>query len=112
MSRYCLRPLPELNYLYEISIGWDQPLATYFVAVFGPPDHDGDPALLRWIGSTFAEIQNPADAIAYARPLAELPHNIHKRLRIDQDKAPGPTVKPHGAIAMFLRKPPLIAALS
>jgi hypothetical protein len=112
MSRYCLRPLPHLGCLYEISIGWDQPLGTYFVAAFGPPDDNGDPALLRWIGSTFAEITNPSDAIAYARPLAELPHDIYKRLRLDQQKGPGPKAKPEGVISLFLRKPPLIAALS
>ncbi len=110
MTRYSLRPLPELTHVYEVAIGWDQAMATYFVAIFGPPDEQGDPVLLRWMGATFGEAQHPQDAVTYARRVAEVPCDLYRRLRRDRNRAPPPDSPPEPTIARFLTRPPLIDA--
>jgi hypothetical protein len=37
MSRYSLAPRAGAPGIYEVAIGWDRPLGTYFVIVFGGP---------------------------------------------------------------------------
>ncbi len=110
MSRYSLRPLPELTHVYEVAVGWDQAMATYFVAIFGPPDEQGDPTLLRWMGGTFGEAPHPQAAITYARHVAEIPCDLYRRLIRDRDRAPPPESLPELTIARFLTTPPLIDA--
>lgn len=112
MTRYSLRPLPELTHVYEVAVGWDQAMATYFVAIFGPPDEQGDPTLLRWMGSTFGEAQHPQAAITYARRVAEVPYDLYRRLLRDRGRAPPPGSPPETTIARFLTRPPLIDAQS
>jgi len=34
MSRYSLRPLPHRSDVFEVAVGWDAGLSTYFVTVF------------------------------------------------------------------------------
>ena len=43
MSRFSLRPLAHHTDLFEIALGWDPGLGTYFVTVFGTPDRDREP---------------------------------------------------------------------
>ena len=40
MSRYSLKPLPEHADLFEVALGWDPGLGTYFLTLFGAPDQD------------------------------------------------------------------------
>lgn len=50
MSRYSLKPLPHRADLFEVAVGWDSALNTYFAIVFGVPDAACDPAILSWRG--------------------------------------------------------------
>lgn len=94
MSRYSLRPLHYLPELFEVAIGWDPGLATYFAAVYGPPDHTGDPEILRAIGMKWREAPNPETAIAFVRPVAQIPYDIFRRLSVDARKNPASTDPP------------------
>lgn len=109
MTRYSLRPLPELTHIYEVAIGWDPNLATFFVAIFGPPDEDHDPVLLRWIGATYGEIEEPQPAITFARRVAEVPCFLHRRLRLDRQRFP-PACDPGSPVEKFLTNPVLIGS--
>lgn len=102
MTRYCLKPLPDLPHIYEVAIGWDASLATFFAAIFGQPDECGDPIILRAIGTSYKEIDHPANAIAFARPLAELPSDIFRTLSLDAKRHPGSLTPPSETISRLL----------
>ncbi|MBK9005260.1 MAG: hypothetical protein IPM67_15085 [Sphingomonadales bacterium] len=88
MSRYSLRPHHYLPQLYEIAIGWDPALATFFACAYGPPDETGDPVVIRNIGMTWREHPHPEAAIAFARPLARIPSDIFRKLTLDARRNP------------------------
>jgi len=52
MSRYSLRPLAQHTDLFEIALGWDPGLGTYFVTVFGTPDRNCEPDIRLWRGTS------------------------------------------------------------
>ena len=68
MSRYSLRPLARYNDLFEIALGWDPGLGTYFVTVFGTPDCDREPDIRLWRGTGPREIGAVARGTAQVRP--------------------------------------------
>lgn len=102
MTRYCLKPLPEHTHIYEVSIGWDPSLATFFAAVFGQPDDFDDPVILRAIGTSYKEIDHPATVITLARQLAEMPNDIFRTLSLDAKRHPGSQNPPSDTISRLL----------
>lgn len=80
MSRYSLKPLAERADVFEVAIGWDPGLGTYFAIVFGVPETDSDPAVLSWQGRMPGQIRSVAalgDAIA---DCAQIPADVYSRL--------------------------------
>lgn len=88
MSRYSLKPLPEHPDLFEVAVGWDAGLDTYFVMAFGAPDAAREPAIRLWRGSSLRDITSTGVLLAIARALAEIPDDLAAKLHLDRLAAP------------------------
>ena len=88
MSRYSLKPLKVHPNLFEVAVGWDAALDTYFILVFGAPDEARDPTVRLWRGTCLREITSTGVLIAIARAFAELPEDLAARLHLDRITAP------------------------
>ena len=79
----------------RVTIGWDRPLATFFVQVIQveqptPDANTGrqtDPVVL-WVGTTPAELPYAADAIRIAKAHAQLPPRYRPHARTGPSKNP------------------------
>lgn len=88
MSRYSLKPLPHRADLFEVAVGWDLGLGTYFAIVFGTPEIACEPEVLLWRGRTFREIYSLAELIDIIREFAEVAPELRCRLAADQGAEP------------------------
>lgn len=88
MSRYSLRPLAGRADLFEVALGWDAGLGTYFVMVFGTPGRDCEPDIRLWRGTSPREIRTPAELIVIAAHHAEIPEGFARQLEIDRLQSP------------------------
>ena len=87
MSRYVS---PGKNVASSVAIGWDRPLATFFVQVMQPhPRLDGEESTYIWRGTAPGELPTAASAIAVAREYADLPADIGAMLETDRLKTLG-----------------------
>lgn len=85
MSRHSLAPRADKAGLFEIVVGWDRALQTYFVIVFGPPgDETQDPAILLWRGSGISDLPTPFEALTIASCFADIPDGFAAQLEIDR----------------------------
>jgi hypothetical protein len=100
MSRYSLPPRTDAPGIYEVAVGWDRQLGTYFVIVFGPPDADGEPEVALWRGTAPAEITDPCDAITLAASYASIPDGLVATLQMDRIKSSAPA---GGALQILTR---------
>lgn len=82
MSRYSLKPLPEYSDIFEVAVGWDPGLDTYFVQVFGTPDASSEPEVRLWRGTSVREIVAVQELLAIAGNYAEVPGALSARLRV------------------------------
>lgn len=89
MSRYSLKPLPHRADLFEVAVGWDAGLSTYFAIVFGAPSATCEPEVLLWRGKVFGEISAVAELLRIAREFAEVAPEL--RFRLDADRSAEPT---------------------
>lgn len=84
MSRYSLKPLPEHSDIFEVAVGWDPGLGTFFVMVFGVADAGRDPDVRYWQGrrpGQIATINELQDTVA---SYADIPPVLVGRLVNDQ----------------------------
>lgn len=88
MSRYSLKPLPHRSDVFEVAVGWDPSLSTYFAIVFGIPETACEPEVLLWRGRTLGEIHGVAELLDIVREFAELVGELRGRLEIDRNAAP------------------------
>jgi hypothetical protein len=88
MTRYSLRPLAEHTELFEIALGWDPGLGTYFVTVFGTPDYNCEPDIRLWRGTSPCEIGVASEIIVLAAEFAEIPEGLARQLDIDRLASP------------------------
>jgi hypothetical protein len=73
----------------RLTIGWDAPLATFFLQVWTGEEADEDTGPSIWLGTAYAEAPRPEPLIAVARRhIAALPAAITRQLIVDQLKAP------------------------
>ncbi len=113
MSRHSLVPLPEHGAIYEIAIGWDRPLGSFFVIIFGTPDDDdsapgGDELTpLLWEGAAPGALITPEAAIAFAAPYAVIPDGLAALLAADRQAEGGSVDRPaqRSALAPLWPKP-------
>ena len=81
MGRIELTTLPSRTG-YEIIVGWDRPLATYFANVRPPEQDEDDPdgGEVVWIGTSVGEITSPDAIIEAVKPYAEIPPRLRAQL--------------------------------
>lgn len=84
MSRYSLKPLPERSDIFEVAVGWDPGLGTFFVMVFGVAHAGRDPDVRHWRGGQPRQIVTLEELQAEVLPYAELPMELVSRLRGDR----------------------------
>jgi len=84
MSRYSLKPLTHRADLFEVAVGWDAGLDTYFVMAFGGPDSAREPAIRFKRGTSLRDITSSEGLIGIARTLAEIPDDLAARLHLDR----------------------------
>lgn len=73
-----------------VTIGYDRPLATFFVQVFKPhATMDGEEETIVWEGTSPGELPTAAAAIAIARDYADLPADLGITLESDRLKTLG-----------------------
>jgi len=70
-----------------VAIGWDRPLATFFVQVLRPHrTMKGEDETVEWQGTEPGELPTAAAAIAVAAPYADLPETLGATLETDRLK--------------------------
>lgn len=78
-----------------VNIGWDRPLATFFVQVTRPhPTHNGEDEIVEWRGTDDGELPTAATAIAVAAAYGDLPAELGATLETDRMKTLGQTDGP------------------
>ena len=94
MSRYELAPSADAGRVARIAIGWDRPLRTFYVQLFGALDDDGEEEVILWAGTAPGELASVAAALALVRPHATVPDDLLARLEADRrdghDRRDGP----------------------
>jgi len=84
MSRYSLKPLPQRSDIFEVAVGWDPGLSTFFVMVFGVADAGRDTDVRYWKGGQPGQIATVEELQGAGSPLAEIPLELVRRLANDQ----------------------------
>ena len=82
MSRYTIQ---SFDPRFEIVVGWDWPMRTYFAQVLdnkNPEDDENRPRV--WIGTSFDEIQTPEELRAPIATYGNIPDDIIQALRDDR----------------------------
>jgi hypothetical protein len=73
----------------RVSIGWDAPLASFFLQVWTGDEQDEDEGPAVWLGASYGEVRTPDPLIGIARRhVPDLPATLHRQLIIDQLAAP------------------------
>ena len=85
MSRYSLRPLATRADLFELALGWDAGLGTFFATVFGTPCGNLEPDVRLAFGTTPREVVEVGDILATAARFAELRVDLARQLQRDRD---------------------------
>jgi hypothetical protein len=82
MSRY---RIPAANPQYEVIIGWDDPLETYFATVFDPTvDADDDAACVLWEGAALRALPTVEALQACLQAYAAIPADVVAQLHQDR----------------------------
>jgi len=85
MSRYTI---PAHHPRYEVVVGWDNPLATFFCEVFNTTvDEDDDTACVLWEGTTLRAIGTVEALQTRLHLFATIPPAIIAQLRHDRAHA-------------------------
>ena len=106
MSRYSLKPLPHRSDVFEIAVGWDDGLVTYFIIAFGVPEARREPAILLWRGTSLRDITSTGVLLAIARTFAEIPDDLAAKLHFDRLAAPhNPETSISRLLAELLARP-------
>ncbi|TCM01722.1 hypothetical protein [Sphingomonas sp. PP-CC-3G-468] len=78
-----------------VAIGWDRPLATFFVQILRPhPTMKGEDDMVEWQGTEPDELPTAASAIKIAARYADLPEDLGATLETDRLKTLGSTDGP------------------
>jgi hypothetical protein len=81
MSRY---RIPAENPQYEVIVGWDDPLETYFATVFDTTvDEDEDDACVLWVGGALRALPTVALLQEALQGYAAIPEEVVVQLHHD-----------------------------
>ncbi|MBB3589003.1 hypothetical protein [Sphingomonas sp. BK481] len=79
----------------RLSIGWDAPLASFFLQIWTGDGQDEDEQPSIWLGAFYGEVRAPDPLIVIAhRHIPDLPATLHRQLTIDQLGAPARPRRP------------------
>lgn len=82
MSRHDLQPFDPKH---DIVVAWDPPMHTYFAQVLDTQADENDRGYeVIWIGTSYAEVLDPAAVIAAVRPFATIPDDLCRTLQVDR----------------------------
>jgi hypothetical protein len=85
MSRY---RIPAHDPRYEVVVGWDSPLETFFCQIFDTTvDEDDETYCVLWEGMTFQSISTLDMLQTHVSQFATIPEAICIQLRSDQEHA-------------------------
>jgi hypothetical protein len=84
MSRY---PIPAQDPRYEVVVGWDDPLDTFFGQVFDTTAGEDEEACVYWEGAGYRACQTVDALQASLSPFATIPDPVVAQLRADQQHA-------------------------
>jgi hypothetical protein len=84
MSRHTI---PSFNQRYEIIVGWDWPMETYFAQVRDNEAADDEPPIRVWVGGSFDEVQAPEELREPIAAYGTLTDNVIAILRADRGEA-------------------------
>lgn len=77
------------NCTARASIGWDAPLASFFLQIWTGEETDEHAGPSIWLGGYYGEVRAPDPLLAIAREhIPDLPETLHRQLIIDQLAAP------------------------
>ena len=85
MSRYSLKPLPHRADLFEVAVGWDPGLETYFITVFGTPEVLREPEVRLWRGNVWRDLATTQEIITIAERYAMVPADLAVTLEQDRN---------------------------
>lgn len=85
MSRYRLTPHASR---YEVIVGWDPPLETFFGQVFVPAAAEDDDACVLWVGGALRALPTVALLQACLRGYATIPEEVVAQLHHDAATTP------------------------
>lgn len=88
MSRYSLKPLPHRSDVFEVAIGWDAGLGTYFAVIFGAPSTNCEPEVLLWRGTTFGEFCDLTELLDIVQEYADVSSELIDRMSADRHASP------------------------
>jgi hypothetical protein len=82
MSRHELEPFAKR---YEVTVGWDRPLNTFFAQVkdLQVTDEEDDPVIV-WVGTSYSEIPRPEDLQFHIAEFATISNATMEALRSDR----------------------------
>ena len=84
MSRY---PIPAHGARYQVIVGWDDPLETFWAQVFDPTIDDDDTAYMLWEGLGYQAITTVEALAAAIESFATLPAAVVQQLHDDRTHA-------------------------
>jgi len=104
MSRYTIQADTEG---YQIELGWDNPLQTFWAQVWGPwadetEEDEQEPCL--WIGTQPEALPTVSALDVALAAYVKLPLALKVRLRRDQAVSPGPSAFQRATWAMFAER--------
>ena len=88
MSRYAIAPQDPR---YEVIVGWDPPMQTYFGQVFLLTIEEDDTACVLWVGLEVQALTAVAALQAALQAYATLPAAVVAQLEHDQASTPPPS---------------------
>lgn len=87
-----------------VHIGWDRPLATFFVQITRPhPTRKGETEVVVWQGTGDRELPTAASAITVAAAYGDLPSYLGAILETDRMRTLGKTDGPAQVAARYFR---------
>ena len=81
-------PLPYRADLFEVAVGWDSGLDTYFITVFGTPEIQREPEVRLWRGNVWRDLVAAQELVTIAGQYAEVPDDLTTKLEEDRIAAP------------------------
>lgn len=84
MSRRNIPPHPHLSTRWEVVVGWDRPMATYFAQVHDLDSKSEEEGLVLWVGTQVGEIKTPEAFKELLKDYADISDPIMEALRFDR----------------------------